>query len=140
MSALRKLLIFWTPLAAWFVVIYSLSSTPGRYLPHLPFPHADKASHIVEYFVLGALMMRAFCNSFHKVSLAKFAILAIIISLCYGVFDELCQRMVPGRTFDLLDLAADCAGACAGIFLYLYDIRIKGGRLAADNAVSGYTI
>ena len=90
---------------------------------------------MAEYFVLGVLAIRAFDKSYRKVGLAKIAVLAIIISLCYGGFDELYQRSVAGRACDPLDLLADCAGACFGILIYIYDRERTGGKLAADKAV-----
>jgi len=42
------------------------------------------------------------------------AFAAIVISSLYGVTDEYHQVFVPGRTFDVLDMAADAFGAAAG--------------------------
>jgi VanZ family protein len=41
-----------------------------------------------------------------------------IITLLYGIFDEVHQIFIPGRYFDLLDLAADTTGVvCGAIFI-----------------------
>jgi VanZ family protein len=136
----RTLLIFWIPLIAWLALIHLFSSIPGRYLPHLSIPYADKIFHIAEYFVLVLLMMRAFENSYFNVSLAKSAVLAIIISLCYGTLDELFQRSVPGRAFDIFDIFADCSGLCIGALTFLYEAGKEGGKLASDKAVQGNKI
>ncbi len=135
MRPLRTILIFWVPLIAWVLVIHNFSATPGQDLPSVGIPHADKIFHLVEYFVLGVLLIRAFDHSAalvinksdFNVGLAKLSILAIIIALCYGAIDELYQRAVPGRSCDLFDYLADCAGSLAGIFLYIGDSKGRRG-------------
>jgi VanZ family protein len=124
---LRTILIFWVPLVAWLLVIHNLSATPSTEMPTIDIPHADKIFHVVEYFVLGILLIRAFDKSGFNVSLAKLTVLAIIIALCYGVLDELYQRSIPGRECDIFDFIADSAGAIIGIFLYMTDTKERRG-------------
>lgn len=123
------MLVFWVPLIAWFLVIRNFSSTPASDLPRIGVPFADKIFHAVEYFVLGALLIRAFDHSARlaadksdfKLGLAKLTVLAIIVALSYGAVDELYQRAIPGRLCDVFDFIADCAGSLLGIFLYIGD-------------------
>jgi VanZ family protein len=83
----------------------TLPSPPGG----LSFYHA----HFAAYAGLGILTVRALSRGFRRLS--WIAILgAVVISTLYGLSDEYHQRFVPGRTFELLDLAADCAGSIAG--------------------------
>jgi VanZ family protein len=124
---LRTVLIFWVPLLAWFLVIHNFSATPATDLPKVGIPFADKAFHMVEFFVLGVLLIRAFDKSDFKVSLAKLVILAIIIALCYGGFDELYQRTRPDRTCDFFDFLADSVGSIVGIIIYMADRKDRRG-------------
>jgi VanZ family protein len=119
----RAIFIFWVPLVAWFLVIHNFSATPGKDLPHINIPNADKIFHALIFGILGMLLIRACDNSNFNVSLAKMVFLAIIITICYGAYDEWFQRTVPGRSCDLIDLLADSAGSTAGIFLYIADKR-----------------
>lgn len=121
------MLVFWLPLAMWLLVIHNLSATPASDLPRYNIPFADKLFHMVEYFVLGVLLIRAFDKSDLNVSLAILTVLAIIIALSYGALDELYQRLVPGRTCDLFDFTADAIGSLAGIVLYLSDSKERRG-------------
>jgi VanZ family protein len=123
----RTILIFWVPLIAWLLVIHNFSATPSADLPKVGIPFADKIFHMVEYFVLGVLLIRAFDKSDFKVSLAKLAILAIIISICYGGLDELYQRTRPDRSCDIFDFLADGLGALAGIVIYIADRQDRRG-------------
>ena len=127
MRALRTILIFWLPLVAWLLVIHNFSATPSAELPRVGIPYADKVFHMVEYFVLGVLLIRAFDKSEFKVSLAKLAILAIIIASCYGGLDELYQRTRPDRSCDIFDFLADSLGALAGIVIYIADRQDRRG-------------
>ncbi len=127
MRTLRTILIFWVPLICWFLIIHNFSATPGRDLPRIDIPHADKLFHLVEYFVFGILLIRAFDQSNVNVSLAKLSILAIIIALCYGALDELFQRSVPGRSSDIVDYIVDCIGSLSGIILYISDTKERRG-------------
>jgi VanZ family protein len=43
----------------------------------------------------------------------------------YGVVDELHQGLVPGRTFDLKDLAADVTGGIVACLLIYFYFRRK---------------
>jgi VanZ family protein len=125
--AFRTILIFWVPLLAWLLVIHNFSATPSADLPKVGIPYADKIFHLTEYFVLGVLLIRAFDKSEFKVSLAKLAILAIIIASCYGGLDELYQRTRPDRSCDIFDFLADSFGALAGIAVYLSDKQDRRG-------------
>ena len=127
MRTLRTILIFWVPLIAWLLVIHNFSATPSADLPKVGIPFADKIFHMVEYFVLGVLLIRAFDKTDFKVSLAKLAILAIIIALCYGGLDELYQRTRPDRSCEMLDFLADSLGALAGIVIYIADRQDRRG-------------
>jgi VanZ family protein len=125
--ALRTILIFWLPLVAWLLVIHNFSATPASDLPRVGIPYADKVFHTVEFFVLGVLLIRAFDKTELKVSLAKLAILAIIIALCYSGLDELYQRTRPDRSCDIFDFLADSFGALAGIVIYIADRQDRRG-------------
>ena len=85
-------------------------------LSTLPSPPADFSFydvHIAAYAGLGALTARAAGRGLRGVSW-RAVLVAIAISTLYGVSDEYHQLFVPGRTFDLLDMAADGAGSVVG--------------------------
>ena len=72
--------------------------------------------HIIEYVILSFLLYRALIKSrFKKYSFA----LAVILSIFYGLSDEIHQLFVVGRSFDVLDLVFDFIGA------FLLQILIK---------------
>ena len=119
----KTALISWAPVFIWMAVIFGLSSIPGKDIPDIGIEGLDKIAHMVEYGILGFLLIRAFLKSRNdpagsNINLAGMIILSIIIASVYGITDEWHQGFVPGRTPDFLDLLADFAGLNIGIFLY----------------------
>jgi VanZ family protein len=114
------------------VLIYSSSSISGECIPDIDVPNIDKLFHFTEYFILGALSMRAFANSSGKVNLRLILLLSILIASAYGALDEFHQHFVPGRTPDIFDLFSDIIGASFGALLYMY--KEKSNR-AIDKTV-----
>ena len=101
----------WLPVIAYMAMLFALSSLskPPQPPGGLSYYHV----HMAAYAGLGALTTRATAKGLHRVSFAA-AFAAIVISSLYGVTDEYHQVFVPGRTFDVLDMAADAFGAAAG--------------------------
>ncbi|MCK4648089.1 VanZ family protein [bacterium] len=104
---------YWVPVILYAGLIFTISSFPLP-PPKVEIPFVDKFIHLIEYGILGFLFYRAL-----KVSrLAKQVfVLAIIFSILYALSDEIHQYFVPGREFDLWDLAADSLGV---VFVALY--------------------
>jgi VanZ family protein len=104
-SLMWKLAIFWA------VLIFALSSIPGRSLPQVSVLHYDKVLHALVYGVLGGLCCLALEGTVPRAS----AILgAITLAVAYGLTDEFHQMFVPGRSADLYDVVADGLGALLG--------------------------
>jgi VanZ family protein len=83
----------------------SLSEAP------LPEGVSDKSAHWLGYAGLATVVVRALAGGlFRRIDL-RVATLAPLITIAYGVSDELHQLFVPGRTAELYDLVADASGA-----------------------------
>ncbi|MBQ5890419.1 MAG: VanZ family protein [Clostridia bacterium] len=81
-----------------------------------------KAGHLIEYFILSALLVFALLfNNFKPINRA---ILAILISLIYAATDEIHQLFVSGRACRLSDVLIDTCGAAIFAVLYLLAIKI----------------
>lgn len=69
-----------------------------------------KFAHVVEYFILGLLLFRAYRTNSSQIWSAKWTIGAIIaVALC-AIGDELHQSFVPSRTASIVDVGIDTAG------------------------------
>jgi VanZ family protein len=83
--------------------------------PPTPNDVSDKSLHLAAYFVLGVLTVRAVLGGVPGRVTRRGAVLALLIAIGYGCFDEAHQWFVPGRTADVLDLLADSAGVVAAL-------------------------
>jgi VanZ family protein len=104
----------WLLVAAWCLLIFVLSSVPGRNLPEMPAQNADKVVHGLVYGILGALFQRAVGRTW-RVGGPATAAIAVVLATAYGVSDELHQLLTPGRSADVYDVFADAVGAALGV-------------------------
>ncbi|MEL7565923.1 MAG: VanZ family protein [Dehalobacterium sp.] len=137
-----KIIVSWTAVILWMLLIFSLSSDPSEQSDDLsrgivkiivetiekvaPGVHFDmdsfnhiirKSAHFVAYLVLGVLVLNA--NRRSGVLGFKGFILTMLICIIYASSDEVHQMFVPGRGPGIWDVFIDSAGALAGAGLYL---------------------
>ncbi len=107
----------WGPVVLQMAIIFGASSVsnPGA----LPGGISDKAGHFAGYLILSLLLVRALAAGRASGIGWRVLFLAVAATTLYGVSDELHQHFVPGRTPDVLDVAADSLGASAGALLAL---------------------
>ena len=120
------------PVVLWMALMYYSSSIHGIDMPKIDIPNIDKLFHLIEYFILGALLVRAFANSSDKVNFRTIFLLSILIASIYGALDEFHQRFVSGRSPEIFDLLSDIMGSFLGALLSIH--KEKHSR-AIDKAV-----
>ena len=113
-------------------LIYYSSSIRGEDIPKIDIPNIDKLFHFVEYFILGALLIRAFANSSDKANFKLILLLSILIASIYGALDEFHQRFVSGRSPEIFDVLSDIIGSFSGALLSIH--KEKSSR-AIDKTV-----
>ena len=113
-ASARDVVLAWLPAAAYMLLIWVLSSFALPNFPSSSFPFRDKGIHVVEYGVLGFLLAHACLRTFPTRPALRVALLAFIMTMAWGFFDEIHQAFVPGRSADVLDLGADAIGAFLG--------------------------
>ncbi len=109
------------PGIAWFFIIMVLTCLPGSDLPKIGWLnkiHFDKWVHVGMFTILVFLFSLPFFKS--HLSLAKkinYFLWITITASFWGLAIEFIQKyFVVGRSFDLLDWAADSAGALISFF------------------------
>ena len=113
--------VYWFPVFSYMALIFFLSSRSSFPLSAPDIPYIDKICHLVEFAVLGFLLIRAFTHSDNP-DLNKYALLlTIIVAVLFGLTDELHQLFVPMRCGDVYDLIFDGLGAVMGGCMALWN-------------------
>lgn len=97
----------------WAAAIFILSSQAGDALPPL-LSGQDKLLHALVFGVLGVLVLGSMKTSSRGYTPGQ-AWIAVSLVTGYGILDEFHQRYVPGRSAELLDVAADAVGGIIGV-------------------------
>lgn len=109
------------PTIVWAGFIFYLSSKPP--LPGPPTFFLDfvfkKLAHMFVYFVLYYLVFRSV--QYDIKNILKASLIAFIITIAYGISDEVHQSFVPGRTPTGKDVLFDLLGiSIAWLSIYKY--------------------
>lgn len=125
----RRAALAWGLVAVYMALIWVISSLQLTPPVALSFAGRDKVLHAIEYAGLGVLVAHAAMRTWPDRHVARTAAVGAFVAASWGVLDELHQAFVPGRDADLLDIAADVLGGCAGAGARLL-VRLRRGRLA----------
>ena len=96
------------------LLILGVSSLPSENIPKLMLLNFDKLIHLVEYFILGVLLMKSMKN----IS-TKMLIYVIPFGIFFGIMDEYLQSFILGRFSSSLDVLADTIGVFIGSLLVI---------------------
>lgn len=106
------LLSRWMPVALYMAAIFLVSADSD---PPAPPAVSDKLLHLGAYAALGVLLCRAVAGGLAGRVTRRAAVITLLVSIAYGVSDEVHQMFVPGRSAEVLDVVADAAGAGLGL-------------------------
>lgn len=97
----------------WLVFTTVMLALPGNALPKTKIdliPNSDKWIHVLLFALLAGLWLRA-----QKLPTPTKAAWVAVLTLAYGIAMEFVQKYwVPRRSFDVMDIWADAAGALLG--------------------------
>jgi hypothetical protein len=123
--------------ALYCALIFFLSAQPAlpdRAPSWFRFPGSDKLAHVLLYAGLAALIRVGLVRSDAGVSARIRRLAPLGFAVLYGISDEIHQLFVPNRSFELLDLLADAAGATIVVAAMEWQRqrRTRGGTLVRE--------
>mgnify|MGYP006304394383 CR=1 FL=1 len=101
----------------WMALIALSSHLPGDVVGELPFANADKAAHIVFYFVLGVLGAGAIGRLRPYWPRPLLGSTALVVGALFGAADEYHQSFVPGRQPSMEDWLTDLLGLALAVII-----------------------
>lgn len=128
----RKLSL-WVPVIIHMGIIFYFSSQPAGSPSLQKFPLPAGLGHFVGYFLLAGLLYRALAGNLFQWNFHT-AKQVLLISVLYGISDEIHQLYVPGRNASVLDVITDGAGAATSlavirsVFLLKNTLKQKQGK------------
>lgn len=136
-TGMLKLIIFLRPFArylliAWILTIIILSSIPN--IPTLKVHTArveirlDYLMHFCEYGVLTFIAFLSFAGSEFKINYKKYILITMGLIL-FAVLDELHQKLIPGRSYNIKDILSNITGILAAMVITIIVFRIIKDKL-----------
>ena len=121
-DGLGRKIIFWMLLMVYSVVIFIFSSRPEVGVEQL-FYGQDKVMHFFTYGIHAFLCMAALSDKILLLKLFHY-FLALVLSVSYGIFNEIYQYFIPEREFSLGDILANSLGIISFLAL-IYILQNK---------------
>ena len=111
-------------LKVYWVILFIATSYPSSNIP--TFGVGDKVEHMSAFFILGVLLNLTliFQNKYPKLKV-KSSLYTILIGSGYGIFDELHQLFIPGRSCDILDFSADFSGLVLAVVFIILLLKVN---------------
>lgn len=126
----RALYLRLVPMLLCMGTIFVLSHQPAGAVDFELFPAQDKVAHLLIYGVLSATVLFAFSPQLRYNNKVLTVATALVVPVLFGILDEYHQRFIAGRSPELLDVAADGAGALLVCMFWL--LRCPGAGCGED--------
>jgi len=123
-------ILFWIVFIFWMSTgVFSFNYTSSIIVPVIKFVAKEisderashihwlirKSGHVTEYFILGALVIRAFCAGTIKSLTVRQTLYSLLIVVLYASSDEFHQFFIATRTASTSDIGIDTVGGICAI-------------------------
>ena len=107
----------------WLLLVLLLTLTPGENMPQTNVWHEllsfDKVAHFFMFATLVFLMIIGLTKQYTFVKLRRDAVvISLSAGVIYGLLIEIIQFLIPGRSFEFSDFAANFFGCFIGYGLF----------------------
>lgn len=114
-DGLGRKILFWMLLIIYSILIFIFSSRPEVGVEQY-FYGQDKVMHFVIYGIHTFFCLLALCYNLLSLKFIQY-FLALILSVSYGIFNEIYQYFIPERQFSFGDILANSLGIITFLFL-----------------------
>jgi VanZ family protein len=136
-----KLIIYLRPVArylliAWLLTIIIISSIPN--IPTLKIHTArteirlDYLMHFCEYGVLTFIAFLSFSGKEFQINYKKIGLIAVSLIL-FAILDELHQKLIPGRSYNIKDIMSNVTGILAVTAFTVIVFRQVEDKIVQEN-------
>ncbi|PKP57393.1 hypothetical protein CVT91_10750 [Candidatus Atribacteria bacterium HGW-Atribacteria-1] len=108
-------IFFWILLIIYSIMIFIFSSQPEVGVEQY-FYGQDKVTHFVVYGIHTFLCLLTLCDKILSLKFIQY-FFALILSVSYGIFNEIYQYFIPEREFSFGDILADSLGIITFLIL-----------------------
>lgn len=117
---MKKFFQYYFPVILWALIIFSVPSLmQSKDITRMPY-HLDKAVHIIEFGILGFLIVRVFYYRAHNQELKRAVLLTLGIAIFFAGGDEFHQIYLSVRIASFYDFFADIIGIAGSLILFWY--------------------
>jgi len=114
-DGLGRKIFFWILLIIYSIMIFIFSSRPEVGVEQY-FYGQDKVMHFVVYGIHTFLCLLTLCDKILSLKFIQY-FLALILSVSYGIFNEIYQYFISEREFSFGDILANSLGIITFLFL-----------------------
>ena len=116
-----KLIIWCKPFAKYLLTAWVLAVIIVSSIPHLPTLkiHTAKSDirldyliHFCEYGIMALMAFLSFAGKDFKMNYKRWILLTVGLIL-FAILDELHQKLIPGRSFNIKDILSNISGILA---------------------------
>ena len=105
-------------LIIWTILMLTLSLLPDFQAPDLFPKYSDKIVHLIEYGIWATLFLLMLKQEDRINNLLGAFVAVLLFGGMLGVFDEVHQSFISGRSMDLYDFFADVIGITVAIIVF----------------------
>jgi VanZ family protein len=133
-----KLIIFLRPYSRYLLIAWTLTILIFSSLPNIPTLkiHTARAEirldyllHFCEYGFLTFISFLTYAGDEFRISYRKVILLTLSLIL-FAIADELHQKLIPGRSFNISDIISNVTGILAGTIFSMIVFRIIKKRVS----------